>query len=73
MVWLMMTEYSFTTAYLDSESMEYQVMSDDVKYEVSHVCNKHTGTNSCWFPLVALNKTLRVIPVRIPAVSLLWL
>ena len=34
MVWLMLAEFSFTITYLSSERMEYQVMADDVMYEV---------------------------------------
>lgn len=35
----MLGEFSFTTTYLDSESMEYQVMADDVMYEVKNFWN----------------------------------
>ena len=34
MVWLMLSEFSCKITYLDSESLEYQVMADDVIYEV---------------------------------------
>ena len=34
MVWLMLAEFTCTTTYLDSESLEYQVMAEDVTYVV---------------------------------------
>ena len=33
-VWLMLAEFTCTTTYLDSESLEYQAMAEDVIYEV---------------------------------------
>ena len=33
-VWLMLAEFTCTTTYLDSESLEYQVMAEDVIYKV---------------------------------------
>ena len=34
MVWLMLAEFTCTITYMDSESLEYQVMAEDVIYEV---------------------------------------
>ena len=36
-IWLMLAEFSCTTKYLDSKSMEYGVMSDDVTFEVGDI------------------------------------
>ena len=33
-VWLMLSQFSCKITYLDGESLEYQVMADDVTYEV---------------------------------------
>lgn len=33
-VWLMLMDFSFTTTYLDSQKTEYQVIADDVMFEV---------------------------------------
>ena len=35
-VWLMLMEFSFTTTFLDSQKAEYQVIADDVMFEVTY-------------------------------------
>lgn len=42
-VWLMLMEFSFTTTYLDSQKAEYQVIADDVMFEVTYAWS---STNS---------------------------
>ena len=42
-VWLMLMEFSFTTAYLDNQKAEYQVIADDVMFEVTYAWS---STNS---------------------------